>query len=123
MKTSPSDFPQGNDNINHPPHYTRGKYECIDIIEDIDLGYHLGNAFKYMYRAGHKDASKEIEDLKKAVWFIERKISTLQEQVGEESSRDVGFGVDVRGPDRPVPVPTEVHTGLHPGGMLAGNKR
>lgn len=64
------------DMVNHPSHYNRGTYECIDIIEDLDLGYHLGNAFKYMYRAGHK--GDKVTDLKKAVWFINRLIEVLE---------------------------------------------
>ena len=71
-----SDQINEDDAINHPSHYNRGKYECIDIIEDLDLGYHLGNAFKYIYRAGHKGCP--VQDLKKAVWFINRKIEELE---------------------------------------------
>lgn len=64
------------DNINHPVHYTFGKYETIDVIEDWQLGYHLGNAVKYISRAKHK--GKELEDLKKARWYITRYINALE---------------------------------------------
>lgn len=67
-----------NDNINHPSHYTDGKIEVIEYIEDKQFTYHLGNAIKYISRAGKKDKSKEIEDLKKAVWYINRHISNLE---------------------------------------------
>lgn len=62
--------------INHPEHYG-GKdnpYEAIKIIEAHNLGFHLGNAVKYILRAGKKDPTKEIEDLKKAIWYLERKL-------------------------------------------------
>jgi len=62
------------DNVNHPSHYTDGKIEVIDYIEDKKLGYHLGNACKYISRAGKKDAAKRIEDLQKAIWYISRQI-------------------------------------------------
>jgi len=60
--------------VTHPAHYNQGKFEVIEIIEDQQLGFHLGNAIKYICRAGKKDPSKEIEDLKKAIWYIERHI-------------------------------------------------
>lgn len=66
------------DVINHPPHYTDGKIEVIDFIEDKKLGYHLGNVVKYVCRAGKKDPNKEIEDLQKAAWYLNRKIEKLQ---------------------------------------------
>ena len=64
-----------NDSVNHPAHYTSGKIEVIDFIEDQKLGYHLGNALKYICRAGKKDAAKTAEDLRKAIWYLERYIS------------------------------------------------
>ena len=62
------------DPVNHPSHYTDGKIEVIDYIEDKHLSYHLGNAVKYISRAGKKDPSKKVEDLKKAAWYINREI-------------------------------------------------
>ena len=59
------------DPINNPSHYTDGGYETIDFIEKMQLGYHLGNAVKYISRAGKKTADP-IEDLKKAMWYLER---------------------------------------------------
>ena len=49
---------QNNDPVNHPAHYTTGKIEVIDYIEDQKLPYHLGNAVKYISRAGKKDKDK-----------------------------------------------------------------
>lgn len=65
--------------INHPVHYNTGKIEVIDYIEDQNLGFCLGNAVKYISRAGKKDPTKEVEDLKKAKWYIERRIKELTE--------------------------------------------
>lgn len=62
------------DNVNHPSHYTFGNIEVIDAIEDWGLGYHLGNAVKYIARAGKKDPTKTVEDLKKAIWYLNRYI-------------------------------------------------
>lgn len=61
-------------NINHPSHYNQGRIEVIEFIEDKKLGFHLGNAIKYITRAGKKDPNKYAEDLKKAIWYIYRKI-------------------------------------------------
>ena len=69
-----------NDAVNHPSHYTDGGIETIDFIEAKKLPYHLGNAVKYISRAGKKDQNKNIEDLQKAVWYIERYIKVLEEK-------------------------------------------
>lgn len=66
-----------NDMVNHPSHYTDGKIEVIDFIEDKGLNFHRGNAVKYIARAGKKNPEKEIEDLKKALWYIDREIKRL----------------------------------------------
>lgn len=67
------------ENVNHPSHYNTGKYEVIDVIEDWNLGFSLGNAIKYIARAGHKDPNATKEDLEKAVWYINREISRISE--------------------------------------------
>lgn len=65
-----------NDNVNHPSHYTAGKYECIDIMLEI-FGveavktFCLLNAFKYNYRSGRKNG---LEDIQKAKWYIDKYI-------------------------------------------------
>lgn len=66
---------KNNDSVNNPSHYTSGKIEVIDFIEDQKLGFNLGNAIKYITRAGKKDSDKYVEDLKKAIWYLEREIS------------------------------------------------
>lgn len=60
------------DMVNSPPHYTAGGVETIDFIEAKQLNYNLGNAVKYITRAGLK--GNRVEDLKKAKWYIEREI-------------------------------------------------
>lgn len=67
-----------NDAVNHPSHYTDGGIETIDFIEAKSLPYHLGNAVKYISRAGKKDKDKTVEDLQKAVWYINRYIGFLE---------------------------------------------
>lgn len=71
-----------NDPVNHPSHYTDGKIEVIDFIEDKKLGFHLGNAVKYISRAGKKDPAKTVEDLEKAIWYIKRFIEDYKEKSG-----------------------------------------
>lgn len=65
------------DVINHPSHYTRGKIEIIDFIEDQQLPYHLGNVIKYIARAGYK--GDKLEDLKKARWYLDRYINEVMQ--------------------------------------------
>jgi len=66
-------------NVNHPPHYGGGDnlYETIKVIEAWELDFCLGNAVKYISRAGKKDPTKERDDLLKAVWYLHRKIDQL----------------------------------------------
>ncbi len=64
--------------VNHPNHYggKENVYEAIKVIEAWNLDFHLGNAVKYISRAGKKDSI--IQDLEKAKWYIERKIENLK---------------------------------------------
>ena len=70
---------ENEDNINHPKHYTFGTIEVIDVIEDWQLGFHEGNCVKYIARAKHK--GRELEDLKKAQWYLDRKIQDLELEI------------------------------------------
>lgn len=65
------------DMVNHPPHYTThpSGVECIQITEHMN--FCLGNAMKYIWRAGDKHETP-LEDLKKAKWYIEREIARLE---------------------------------------------
>lgn len=71
------ELPNQEDVINHPSHYTRGKIEVIDFIEDQQLPYHLGNVIKYIARAGYK--GDKLEDLKKARWYLDRYINEVMQ--------------------------------------------
>ena len=68
--------PAGVDMVGYPPHYTHGKHETIEIIEDWDLNFHCGNALKYISR--HKHKGSPLEDIKKAIWYLQRYASTLE---------------------------------------------
>ncbi len=66
--------------VNHPPHYG-GKdniYEPIKVIEALGMNFNIGNAIKYIFRAGKKDVEKHVEDLEKARWYLDREIETLK---------------------------------------------
>jgi translation elongation factor EF-Tu-like GTPase len=65
---------QDGEMVNHPDHYQGKKMEVIDVIEDYDLGFSLGNAIKYILRADAKGNRKQ--DLKKAIWYIQREIDS-----------------------------------------------
>lgn len=67
-------------NIEHPNHYRPGTYEAINVINAWKLNFSLGNAVKYICRAGHKDPNKEIEDLKKALFYIQSEIDRIKTQ-------------------------------------------
>lgn len=67
------------DNVNSPKHYNShpSGVECIEIVKHLD--FCTGNAIKYLWRHGIKDKASEIEDLKKAIYYIELKIKMLEE--------------------------------------------
>ena len=67
--------------VNHPNHYggEDNTYEAIKVIEAWDLDFHLGNTVKYISRAGKKGTDKELQDLKKALWYLERRIQNLED--------------------------------------------
>lgn len=69
-----------NDPVNHPTHYTNhpSGIECIQVTEHFN--FCIGNAIKYLWRNGLKDGNSNIQDLKKAVWYINREIQTLDTQ-------------------------------------------
>ena len=66
--------------VNHPNHYggEDNPYEAIKVIDAWDLGFSLGNTVKYISRAGKKD--KELQDLKKALWYLQHHIETLEKK-------------------------------------------
>lgn len=66
-----------NDPVNHPKHYTShpSGLECIDIAEHHS--FCIGNAIKYLWRAGLKEGNSSVQDLEKAIWYINREIDSL----------------------------------------------
>lgn len=80
------------DSVNHPSHYNQ--YEGLEIWDLVELmNFNLGNAIKYITRAGHKDPSKEAEDINKAIAYIRRE----QERVFKTEADHKNYGeiVDV----------------------------
>lgn len=63
---------QGEEIVEHPNHYNHSKFECIDVIEDLNLNFNLGSCLKYLWRLGFKD--EEITELEKARWYLDREI-------------------------------------------------
>ena len=64
---------KANEAIHSPKHYTTGNFEVIDVIEDWGLNFRLANVIKYIARHEHK--GKPLEDLEKALWYLQREIS------------------------------------------------
>jgi hypothetical protein len=80
-----TDEPEDLDIVNCPPHYYAGtRWECIDVIEVYHLGYHLGNAFRYLVRHQHKGTPRQ--DLEKAVWYLESYATSNLAQLVQESA-------------------------------------
>jgi hypothetical protein len=69
--------------IDKPPHYNRGKIECLDYIEDQGLCFHLGNVVKYIVRAGHKETTDKLSDLRKARHYLDRYITNNERLTSE----------------------------------------
>lgn len=62
--------------VTSPPHYKdAARVECITVIEDLGLDFPLGNALKYLWRAGRKDSAKTLQDLEKARFYVDRAIA------------------------------------------------
>jgi len=75
------------DMINSPPHYTAGKIEVIDFLEDQKLDLHLGSVVKYICRAPHKGSF--LSDLKKAQWYLNRRIWLEESNAKPTDPRDL----------------------------------
>lgn len=76
------------DSVNHPPHYNVGGIEVIDAIEAWRLDFNRGNVVKYVARAGRKGGREtELEDLRKAEFYLKRAIALLEEDT-ERASDD-----------------------------------
>ncbi len=74
------------DLINHPPHYTQhpSGVECIQVTEHMN--FNLGNAVKYIWRAGLK-SKDALSDLAKAGWYIEREMARLKSEIASRETR------------------------------------
>ena len=72
---------KANELVDHPPHYggADNPYEAIKVIEAWGLGFNLGNAAKYISRAGKKDAAATVQDLEKARWYLDREIQNRKQ--------------------------------------------
>jgi hypothetical protein len=70
------------EHVNHPTHYggEDNPYEAIKVIDAWDLGFSLGNTVKYISRAGKKETDKELQDLKKALWYLQHHIEELEKK-------------------------------------------
>lgn len=73
---------ENKEQVNHPDHYggSENIYEAIKVIDDWDLGFSLGNTVKYISRAGKKESDKELQDLRKAAWYLQHHIETLEKK-------------------------------------------
>jgi hypothetical protein len=84
-----------NNKILHQDYYNQGSIEVKDFIRDWNLNFNLGNAIKYICRAGHKLPAHElkekrtVEDLKKAVIYLQFEIEHLEEQIEYEEDPDL----------------------------------
>lgn len=67
--------------VDHPQHYggAEARHEAISVIEEWNLGFHLGNVVKYISRAGKKPDQTTLSDLKKAAWYLDRYICNLED--------------------------------------------
>lgn len=82
-----SPMPPSPDQVDHPPHYTfAAGFEPIDVIEAWGLGFHLGNAVKYVARAGRKGDA--LTDLQKARWYLDRQIALVEREQQRFASID-----------------------------------
>lgn len=61
-----------NDQVNKPAHYTHSEIEPIDVTEQWNLDFFMGNAVKYIARAGKKNSEDIVDDLGKAIWYLQR---------------------------------------------------
>ncbi len=73
-----SEMGDSHDKINHPPHYCHGTIECIEYLEDQEFPGHLWNAVQYIARCRWKGS--EIDDVRKAIWYLNRYIQLLEKK-------------------------------------------
>ena len=78
--------------VDHPQHYggASAEHEAISVIEEWNLGFHLGNVVKYISRAGKKPDQTTLSDLRKAAWYLDRYIKNLEYQNDIDSQKGNG---------------------------------
>jgi len=78
---------ENKEHVNHPQHYggSENIYEAIKVIDAWELGFSLGNTIKYISRAGKKGKDKELQDLRKGLWYLEHHIEQLEQKINSES--------------------------------------
>lgn len=88
QKTAKGTKPVRHDAVNHPRHYTThpSGVECITVTEHMN--FCLGNAMKYIWRAGEKGDA--LEDLRKARWYLDREIAR-REQAAQQTAKDLAL--------------------------------
>lgn len=82
---------ENKDLINHPAHYTDGSIEVWDYIDDKTLGYFKGNAVKYISRAGKKSPDTEIQDLEKAIAYLNREIKRIKQSPRNPGQKPIDY--------------------------------
>jgi hypothetical protein len=82
LRASDEFYKKEDNQIDHPKHYggENNPYEAIKVIEAWKLDFCLGNTIKYISRFGKKDNESELKDLRKALWYLERKIKSLEQK-------------------------------------------
>lgn len=68
------------DAVNHPAHYNQGKIEVSEFIADQKLNFFCGNVVKYICRAGKKDPAKLLEDMRKALWYLNYEVKRIESE-------------------------------------------
>ena len=71
------------DPVNHPSHYNTDKYECIEVLKEILTpeqysGFCIGNTVKYIWRCGKKDPAKKLEDMEKALFYLDKAVESME---------------------------------------------
>ena len=75
---SRKDVKNVDESVRHPSHYKKGGWQVIDVIENWDLGYHVGNVVKYVLRSPYKHDDAGEKDIRKAIWYLVRYLNYAQ---------------------------------------------
>lgn len=117
--------------VDHPEHYNVGEIEVVDAVSDWRLNFARGSIVKYVARAGHKAGESELDDLKKARWFLDYEVERLERGCSESPGEREALCSRWRerylsGEDRPPPWERPNEYGEGPGAFccqsVAGNR-